>query len=511
MGKADIDRKQFIISSDRLEKDGWDCVELYKCNRFLYSHQELKKYVSSNGSVIVLGEVWQADPERMHPYDEAEKLSRQEFSLEEVYEMEKTWCGRYVLIVEEYLFLDTAGLLGVFYDEKNISSSLHVMCEVEKRKIVKPKICHGIMPNFIPGEVTEYKGIKRLLPSQVYNIKINQCIIRPLLVKGRTCNSEDEAACEFTRLYTNSLMNMADNFKDKKLCLALTGGHDSRSTMAYLENASVDYETFTLGYEGVSQGDIEIPKMLTDITGKRFRFIPEEKRLFSKERKNEFLTHTAGMAADRDIDFYSNNQYQQLCEGEDVVIIRSSIWECVIDYYKKKVKDVKNPTMKDMMKIYPGLRYYDKYAKSSEKWLELVRCDEINKKIGFCNRALWELRSGCWLSSLEQSFDVMRGITSVQPLNCRIFLYYLSMFDAQKRYKKKHQEELINIVCPSVKEVPYEKEYNKRYQKKESSQMDKIKKKINKYYGLAKNYGMINVCNVYCNQVLNKRKGKKHG
>jgi len=75
-----------------------------------------------------------------------------------------------VLIVDEWIYLDCCGLLGVFYSNCHVSSSLHVLCGIEGREVIYPQIEHRKSPDFVPGAETCYDGVKRLLPSQIYNL-----------------------------------------------------------------------------------------------------------------------------------------------------------------------------------------------------------------------------------------------------------------------------------------------------------------------------------------------------
>lgn len=96
------------------------------------------------------------------------------------------------------------------------------------------------------------------------------------------------------------------------------------------------------------------------------------------------------------------------------------------------------------------------------EWYDCVGNDFVNKEISILNRTYLDLRAGCWLSSIEQSFDMMEHITSIQPCNCRLFLSILMGFERQDRAAKKHEEFIVQRVCPAISRIPYDYQFKER-------------------------------------------------
>ena len=124
-----VDDKQFIISKEIISEAGWKHVAL-KTGYLLNWQEKLAVTYNKICSVVLIGNAWQVDPERKSPQEEVKNLSGQEYDNCTVYDMEKTWCGRYVLIVGKKIYLDTSGLMGIFYSKSNISCSLNVLSAV---------------------------------------------------------------------------------------------------------------------------------------------------------------------------------------------------------------------------------------------------------------------------------------------------------------------------------------------------------------------------------------------
>lgn len=83
--------------------------------------------------------------------------------VKDVINIEKNWCGRYILIIDNNIYTDATAMLQIFYDDMCVTSSISVLCKVENRDLKYPKLIYGIGPDFIPGKITAYSDVFRLL------------------------------------------------------------------------------------------------------------------------------------------------------------------------------------------------------------------------------------------------------------------------------------------------------------------------------------------------------------
>lgn len=445
-----IDSRQFIIKKEAIEREGWLSIPL-NCGLTLSYHHGLCVTANEVASVVLLGHAWQVLPSEPSPA-ELVSIDLGDKPLKQVFEMEQSWCGRYVLIYNNLLLLDNCGILGVFYSEETISSSIRLLCEAEGRPVVVPPIRFGQSPNFIPGPLTTYEGVLRLLPSQILNITSLQVSLRPLIPFGITSYpSEQHRLDSFVTMFTTSLRNMQSHFPKSQIWLALTGGVDSRVVMSLMEASGVKYKTFTAWHERISEGDKDIPPHLAMTLGKEHRFL--QRKDFSQKNYDEYTDHTAGYATDQDRNFWAYGQYPQLLdEDQDVLIVRNSIWECADDHYRHYTDPL------DIWRLYPYANMQQK--QSIEQWEAIVVTDTYNKDINSWTRLFWEQREGCWLSSLEQGYDMMDGITSVQACNCRLFMSILMGFDEKERFLKIHEKKIMRQLYPILLTLPFSTRYN---------------------------------------------------
>ncbi len=463
-----INDRQFFITKDPVAGfEDWKKIDLHK-DYTLHYHTGLN-IAYQDKDIILLGYAWQVDPNRKSPQEELQVLSHQsKISHEDVFEVEKTWCGRYLLIVGEWIYTDACGFLGVFYDERIVTSSLNVLCTLEDREMIFPDISHRRMPDFVPGMRTPYFNVIRLLPSQLLNYTTKETCTRPLLIdKAPKYSSEEERIKDFVHHFVYSIKNFSKLFPDHQIWLAVTAGRDSRATLACFEKAQVSFSTFTLWHNNISQPDCIIPQRLAKAIHRPYRFIKRDESHFSQKRYEDYKIHTTGMAADADWQFYSYNQYQALQEEQrKIVIVRNGVWEIASDYYRALFGDKCN----DLTTLYPGILSNKFFYNSTMEWREnLVKKDQKNHQMSYIDRIYWDLREGCWLSSIEQSFDMMDDIISIQIANSRLIISLLYGFRQQDRIRKIHEEKIATSTCPVFTKIPYDYQY------------ETVKQKIRKY------------------------------
>lgn len=455
-----VNDKQFFISKvSAVAFDSWKEIPLTG-GYSLYYQNDLN-IIFQNSSIILLGYAWQVDPNRQSPQEELLKLCQHKhITHEDVYEIEKSWCGRYILIVGEWIYMDACGTLGVFYSDQNVSSSLNVLCTLENRNVIFPDIVHRKSPDFLPGMRTTYDNVLRLLPSQLLNYITKKTKIRPLLIdKAPKCDTEEELIKVFNRYIINSAQNLSKTFPRHHLWIAMTGGRDSRLTLACCEKSGIKYDIFTLWHEHITSADHVIPHKLAKAIGRKLHFIKRNKNLFSQKRYDDYKTHTAGMAVDEDWNFYAYYQYQSLIEdNQPIVIIRSCVYEIPENIYKSDFGEGAN----DITVVYKGILKNDLFYKSCMEWksyAESIENETLNNSISFLDKMYWDLRCGSWLSSVEQSFDMMEGITSLQMANSRLLISIMYGFDADQRFQRLHEEKITNTLCPAFAKIPYDYQY----------------------------------------------------
>lgn len=475
-----INRKQFVISDKAYYARDFVNIKINK--KFIISyHKELNvRIIDSDRCILLIGDAWQTDSDRMSPYNELERLTKEkdDFTVEEICDMENSWCGRYLLIVQNKIYMDAIGSLGLFYSDVAISSSCSLLCDILGIKDKYIDKTFGIALGFQPGTLTMHKRIRRLLPSQIYDFEKRELLYRKLLLDGYFEKYDtDKVMMEFVKTFKYSLKNLRNEFEGE-IWLALTGGHDSRTLVALMEYAEIPYNCFTLEVDNMTKGDRELSYKIAEKLGRKYEFIKRRKYRFSVRRFFEYITHSNGFAKDQDVWSYAYGQYQKLTEFSDnIIVLRSQVWEIFIKYFRRYT-DESGMLNLDVMKKRNILLEADKLSTDSlSEYFDYIRAHE-EKGLEEVNRYYWEIRDGCWLSSIEQSCDIMDNMIFFQPCNSRKILSMLMILakDEQEPWKKNHQKRIIEKCCNILTTIEFDSDYDKN--KKNSGLISNIQNKI---------------------------------
>ena len=463
-----VDDKQFIIVPSSLKESNMINVFPHDRQRelalpsglTLVYEKHLHVCYNEDRTAMLIGDAWQVHPSK-DCLESIIKSFTERTTIEDVYNEEKSWCGRYVLIVNDWLFLDFCGTLGIFYsDDMRLSSSYRILSEQIGTEVIYPDTLGEGLMNFVPGPLTPSSLIKRLMPSEIINVKTGERGIRPLAPDGVwDAGNNQERINELKKYFTCSLKNMAKHFSDSVFWLALTGGIDSRTLMALLESSGIDYKAFTCWHERISEGDLALPPKLANTVHVPYKFIERREDNYSPSRADEYRRHTGGMADDADKPMYVYGQYQELDPHHKVVLLRSGIWEHSCYFFKKRFTRKAALEMEknfDIAKIFPKSFKHELYYQSLCQWQKLKKNDAVNKEINTWDLLYIEQRLGAWLSSIEQGFDMIDGIVSVECCNSRLFYSILSGFPDKEKQKKMHELSIVKQLCPILSKYRYE-------------------------------------------------------
>lgn len=446
-----VNDRQFVIA--KREYCGYGFRHVMLNDGFILSyHQNLQIYINQQYNLLLLGTAWNVIEDMPEPTEELENLGKQYYRYipdEQIDMVEKNWCGRYVLIVQGRIYLDAAGLLGIFYSKEGISSSSQILADVMglPEKIYRPP---ASIP-WLPAPLTHYEQIRRLFPGQVYNYIEKKLYKRELVVQNLSESMDESGRIKyFTELFAQSLRNMAQALPDRKILIALTGGYDSRTLLALATYAGINFECFTLEHENMSKADMTIPPRLCDELKCGYTYIPREKDQYSEKLNRDYDFHTGGFANDADRLFYSYGQYQKLTKKYGrCVLLRSSVWGIVIFNYRKIIGDEFDPES-----IYGNYNAQGLVKKSLQDYFIWTRNNQ-QEGLNACNRFYWEQRCGSWLSAIEQSFDILEDCISLQPLNSRLLISLLLGFPKEERVAKEHEIKIISYACSKLKDFEF--------------------------------------------------------
>ncbi len=496
-----IAKKQFIICREELQLEQYQCIPLQN-GRKLYYHNQLSVFYLEKSDAVLLGEAWQVMPDRKSPEEELRLLSERisgYIDRKEILNMEMSWCGRYVLIVQGTVYMDTAGLLGVFYSDFGISSSEMLLAEQMKLEL---RLYEPVgKANYCPGPLTPYQKIRRLLPGQIYHLDSGKAEYRPLKAEIEAMPSEKKRIQKFTDLFAESLKNMVQKYPECEVSIALTGGHDSRTLLALAHYAKIPFSTLTFEHDEMGEDDRRIPEQLSKMLHCRHSYIPRNREKFREERLEEYRRFVGGLVADADRWYYAYDQFEDFrkLQGKKTLLLRSSVWEVSADYYKSYLE--REPGSEGIYCILEAPRNTF-LRKTVDEYVEWCR-KYPQRKLPFWDQYYWEQRCGSWLSSIEQGFDLLDDMISLQPMNCRLLLSMLLEFPEDEKQSKKHQDKIIACACPEIAEVPFGKDWSPS-----RSKYEKILVKYRQFRTFWKLVGFRYAVEVYSKKLRKKLKQK---
>lgn len=475
-------RKQFIYGKIKYEDN--DFLYIHINDYILSYHKDLHVEYIKEKECVIIGDAWQVLPEKPSPCETVKALN--EDTLEKILEEEYSWCGRYVVIYKNHVITDNASLLSVFYADNIISSNCLMLSKVLKLEEFVYKANKNNVMNWFPGPDTVYPEIKRLLPSQTLNIDTGKIDVKKLLHKIK--KTDEETYSYFIEIFINSLKNMKKFYSGKQLLVAITGGYDSRTLLSLMIKGQLPFECFSLEHDEIQLDDIVIPPVLCSKMKIPFTYVTRNKEDYKQEKEEEYNHFISGFIDDEDVKYYAHNQYQSLIDTyKDIVLLRSGVWPLVSKNYETVFNSI---TPNRFFYEWFGIKRNSPEYNSLQKYLEWAH--KNSQKIPIDNQFMWEQREGCWLSTIETGFDMIEHVTSVNPVNSRIFMSLLFNLPKDERYAKHHQMKIVQMCTPELSSIPYATKiiYGE-------TSFTKAKRKFKRFTNRLKTFGPIKTVDIY--------------
>jgi GT2 family glycosyltransferase len=442
--------RQFVLSRRRFDYPGFRHLELP--NGFVLSfHPGLRVRATPDRRTVLLGLAWSCDPSVPDPLAAAAACPTDD-DLERLLD---SWSGRWILLRDGRLRMDACGLLGVFFRGADCSSSLALLGRHLGFRPRRPGLRHqfGGM-DFYPGPLTPQLGVFRLLPSQGFDLAAAAPFERPPEPAAPDFPSEVARVAAVLDAFDVLLPRIAADYPGR-VRLPLTAGYDSRTLAALLHHAGVAFDAFTLDHRRLRAGDRDIPPRLSAVLGRPHRFVPRPAKP-DEARFRAWDAHCAGLAVDEDRNFYAFRQYPEPAEPScRVAVLRGGVWESVREYYRVKHKLFRTASdLSEFKSAFLNVRFRPDLQRAFAAWLD--HCRAVPSPLDPVDRYYLEQRAGAWLSSAEQSLDIIPGMDSIQPCNCRRILSILRSFAREDRIACRHQVAIIRAACPALLDLPFQ-------------------------------------------------------
>lgn len=446
-------RRQFVIgSSPFLPNDNWLCRQL-NSSRWLSYCPDLRINWARDTNGIewsLLGLAVQTES-NLEPIAQIARLSTAE-----VIKNYSSWAGRWLLIGNEEIHLDANGLLGCLYGRDSqgniwVSSSPALLSQIVETSIrdsrtleYAKRICWYTPP------YSGFKGIKRLLASQILNFTSGEIIPRPLMPDIERDSNYEQTMTSVKDALVTALQNLGK--QQQPLWLGLTAGYDSRLMLAIAKEAQINFTSFTRVAGRMSIADRILPPKLAQECGIPHIFLRHKPPQEQAARKRLVQQHTAGNVSDGDAEPYIMGVRDSLTG----ISFGGHGWAVASGFYTLRQLP---PTFDSPRKGAEQIAsLFNEPTNSSAvegmtEWLTWVQ-QHPQKNLDWRDRFFLEQRQAGWLSSKEQVYD-LTDLMRFPILNAaRTYSLLLSIPEA-KRLGSLVQVALIEQLVPELLQYPF--------------------------------------------------------
>lgn len=431
-----IYKKQYVISDRKLELPYMR--EIMQFGLYLYLGEDLmlRQINDCNGKIVyLLGNAFSTELDGIC-------IENEIASWDGVDPQKLTyfWTGRWVLIYSNGIIMDPCGLMPAFYIMENdklwlVSSSLAVISNLLELTTHSTVQNNGISWRIVPGSAL--LNVNKLLATQKLNLNNGVISIEPQMWIKQYRDYTTEQKCRFiAERLVNACKNI-NQFSNKKIYLAITGGKDSREVLSAFLSAKIsNLRLLTFLYNGIYQCDIKIPKSIAHDYSISYAQICPQK--WSKDKNMEYINFSCDNIHDTDEIFYSCGQFDML--NRDVLLIRSGLFEAG-QMYARKIEASSIAELKNGLQIRYGVFKDELQEKAFTEWAQWVEEHPIDF-IDIRDRFYIEQRVGGWASAIEQSLD-LNDFTSIQIANSAAIL---SVLLSANEYERKNQSLTYGVI-----------------------------------------------------------------
>jgi len=437
-------KNQFIISNDKtLKTDFQNTIVLQD---FYISYNKIE--IINVQNAIVIGDVFSTKDSNINE----DLLLLNDSNLEEITQF---WAGQWVLIYKNKIYMDCFGLLGIFYAKNKekyyISSSLYVLnkyCGFSLIADFKRRNWHDRI-NYFPGPQTVLQDVYKLMPNQYFDISIKKAINLSIAYNEQLDFSKNGAMIEYDYRTSNLIKNISKKYN---IILELTGGIDSRTTLAVLLKNQIKFMSYSHYVPRINRYDIAIPKRLAKEYNFKHQYLKKGKFDINKEKFFDLFSFY--MSNDGDRFAYSHNIKNDFTDND--IVLRSGLYEVATNfYYKSDNLIVQKDRVFNLMDLYKIFNF-EKDSINDAAFEYLIQFEKNAKKSDFYNDFYYLWRDGCWGSFIVHSCNVY-NTKRIQFLNCKYLIRLLFNIAGENCFSKLHQIEIMDFLVENLSKLPFNK------------------------------------------------------
>lgn len=463
-----IDKRQFVISSRKIKKPGFAHKNLGQ-GKILSYEKSLEVQEIENAprgpekeKGILLGLAFPID--NQYPVQESNGYT--------IEERIKKWSGRFVAYFNGRIYTDCIGSLALFYlhieNEWVVSSSMRLISELYGLKRKAHGLMYGaagknrgtLLSDFYPGPFTPIPQVRRLMVYEYLDYSKQDFVNKRQWEWDSSYRGT--APQELSRIFSNYCKCLYQNIAKKYdgVHIGLTGGVDSRTSLALAKYSGIAFDTYTeeRSYKThktkIRKGELRIAKQAAKAAEAEWKLCRNVHG--SKKKYKDIREHSFGMVENASLYSFAYNQFP-VKKGKDI-LIHSSGWEIAAGFWHSKIREC--PTAEERRRELEAVCSYmhksELHRRSLHQWLEDLGTAEM-KGMSFADRIYLEQRASVWVSDLAQAMDILEFDRIELVDNYELLSILMAYPRDWLNKKKRHQKHIIQYCAPSLSSVPYYK------------------------------------------------------
>ena len=454
----------------------WTQVELYNYRIFIHCRQKCFVYGDDGRKLFIIGHCYNPFTGENDEEVIVRKLGNC-LKSDSYFEYLNQLTGNFVTGYEEeagkiVFTCDATGMLTAYYGEagqyfyiSNYSRLIGDFCNLKADPYVAKLIRYRFYPLFgkmLPGDMSSYQNIRHVIPNfqiirQGRRITKKRFWPTEAIATNISPNEYDEKIRLSAEILHNSLKLIAEKWP-KKAAISLTGGCDSKTTLACAKNLYDRFDYFSYISSEAERIDAEAAEKICGKLGLRHTTykVPNQDSAYEDvEIWRAILRRNCGEIGENNTNDVRKRVFFVHHHDFDVEV-KSWVSEIVRAYYNKRFdrkKFPKYPTARYLTAMYKVFFWQRDLVRETDKWfrkyLKEYYTKEIFDRVRWTDLIFWEYRVSSW-NGLVISNEHSLSFDITIPYNNRILLQTLLGTPLEKRMSDQCHKDIQKLMSQEI-------------------------------------------------------------
>lgn len=440
MFQEKIFARGFYFTNDSIDRSNYPFYNNWELQRFgeysLLTAPNQKAFVYESGvyTFILIGHAYNPYNMCVSEIELLKGLSIKPFLSKEFWEEFNCWTGIFTVILKNnsniYICGDPTCMQTTFYciKDMHIYISSHINCigdllNLKWDDYIKELTSYKffeLLGNSLPGNLTQFREVKRLIPNHYVNIiNSKELLVKRFYLPRKQMLTLEEAADEAASILHNTLELIS--IKWKKPAISMTGGCDSKTTLACAKGLYDKFGYFSYISSDSEQVDAEAAHQICKSLGIKhiiYQIPMDDNKLPDIEAAKKILTWNSGNIIAPHPNDVRKRVFFDNTEDFDVEV-KSWASEIGRAYYSKRFNGRTNfgikPEARVCTTLYKFFLHNRKLVKQTDQifyqYINSYFQQDLDNPVEWQDQFFWEFRVASWNSMVitgehRYSFDI---------------------------------------------------------------------------------------------------------